>query len=163
MNKDFYLILHNIRSAYNVGAIFRTADGMGVDRIYISGYTPSPRNRSRIYATKAEKMIAKTALGAENCVEWKRIKNISKLMADLRRDKFQIVALEQSERSFNYKKFKSRSSLALIVGNEPRGINKRVLEKCDAIIEIPMRGRKESLNVAVALGIAGYYLADQLA
>lgn len=162
MKKDFYLILHDVRSAYNVGSIFRTADAIGVSKIYISGYTPSPADGKKIYKARAEKMIAKTALGAQNYVSWKKIKNISKLIKDLKNQKVEIVALEQNPKSVNYAYFKPKLPLALIVGNEPLGIDKKVLDQCDAILEIPMRGKKESLNVAVAVGIAGYEIAKKL-
>lgn len=160
MKKEFFLILHNIRSAYNVGAIFRTADGIGVGKIYLTGYTPIPASGKNLYQARSEKMIAKTALGAEKQVKWEKNKNISSLIAKLKNDKFQIVALEQDKKSTEYNKFKPKFPIALIIGNEPRGINKRVLDKCDAIIEIPMRGKKESLNAAVAAGIAGYQLSN---
>lgn len=160
MKKEFYLILHNIRSAYNVGAIFRTADGIGISKIYLTGYTPSPASGGNLYQNKSEKMIAKTALGAEMKIKWEKNKIISNLIFKLKDNKFQIVALEQDKKSFNYAKFKPKFPIALIVGNEPRGINKKILDKCDAIIEIPMRGIKESLNVAVAVGVAGYQLTN---
>ena len=160
MKKEFCLILHNIRSAYNIGAIFRTADGIGISKIYLTGYTPSPASGENLFQTKSEKMIAKTALGAEKYIEWKKNKNISSLIAKLKNNKFQIVALEQNEKSTDYIRFKPKFPMALIMGNEPKGINKRILDKCDSIIEIPMRGRKESLNVAVAVGIAGYRLKN---
>jgi tRNA G18 (ribose-2'-O)-methylase SpoU len=162
MKKEFYLILHNIRSAYNAGAIFRTADGIGISKICLSGYTPTPEDGKKLYQTKSEKMIAKTALGAEMYISWEKNKNVSSLLAKLRNNKFQIVALEQNKRSIDYRKFKPKFPIALVIGNEPRGINKKILDKCDAIIEIPMQGRKESLNVAVAVGVAGYEIKSKM-
>lgn len=156
-SKIFYIIAHNIRSAYNVGAIFRTVDGIGAQKIYLTGYTAFPTD-SVIYKSSAQKMIEKTALGAEKNVPWEKVKSISSLISDLKKKGFKIVALEQSEKSVSYDKFKPSFPLALIIGSEPRGINVRILEKCDEIIEIPMRGIKNSLNVSVALGIAGYQL-----
>lgn len=156
-NKTFYIIAHNIRSSYNVGAIFRTADGMGAQKIYLTGYTSSPGN-SKIYKSPAQKMIEKTALGAEKSVSWKKVRNISGLILDLKKKGFEIVALEQDEKSVNCKEFKPTFPMALIIGSEPRGINARILKKCDKIIEIPMYGSKNSLNVSVALGVAGYQL-----
>jgi len=144
------LILHNIRSAYNVGAIFRTADAVGIEKIYLTGYTPNPE--------KDKAKIEKTALGAEKYVAWESYKNIGYLIKKLKKEGFQIIALEQSKKSIPYYRFKSKSPFVLIVGNEVRGLNKKILEKCDYILEIPMFGKKESLNVAVAFGIVAYYL-----
>lgn len=158
----FYLILHRIRSAYNVGSMFRTADAMGVDKIFVTGFTQRPSVKEYTLQTKAEKMLSKTALGADQYVQWEGYKNISPVIEKLKKEKIKIVALEQDEKSIDYRKFKlnkKSQGLALIVGNEPKGIDKRLLKKCDKIIEIPMRGKKKSLNVAVACGIAGYELS----
>lgn len=160
MEKILYIIIHNVRSAYNVGSIFRTADGMGAQKIYLTGYTPFPFQEKNLYKTPAQKMISKTALGAEKNISWEKNKKISRVVENLKGKKFQIVALEQSEKSFNFASFEPKFPAALIVGSEPRGLSKKVLEKCDAIIEIPMRGKKNSLNVGVALGIAGYKLLN---
>ncbi len=156
--RKFYLILHRIRSAYNVGSMFRTADGAGIDKIFLSGFTQTPSSKEYQLQTKAEKMLSKTALQADKYISWKQEKNISVLIDKLRNESFQIIALEQDEKSIDYKKFKPQNKIALIVGNEPRGIDKRILKKCDKIIEIPMHGKKKSLNVAVATGIASYEL-----
>lgn len=155
--KIIYIIAHNIRSAYNVGAIFRTADGVGAQKIYLTGYTASPGN-SKIYKSSAQKMIEKTALGAEKNVSWKKVRNISNLILDLKKKGFEVIALEQNEKSVNYKEFRPIFPVALIIGSEPRGIDVRILKKCDKIIKIPMYGSKNSLNVSVALGIASYQL-----
>ncbi|HFC76908.1 MAG TPA: TrmH family RNA methyltransferase [Candidatus Moranbacteria bacterium] len=152
----FYLILHRIRSAYNVGSMFRTADGAGIDKIFLTGFTQTPSNEEYNLQTRAEKMLSKTALQADKYVPWEQEKNISKLIDNLKLKGFEIIALEQSIKSIDYRKFKPKDKIALIVGNEPRGIDMRILKKCDNIIEIPMRGKKKSLNVAVALGIASY-------
>ena len=155
----FYLILHRIRSAYNVGSMFRTADGIGVDKIFLTGFTQRPSLKEYEMQTKAEKMLSKTALGADKYVQWEGVKNISSVIDRLKKERIEIVALEQDKKSIDYKQFrisKGKKGVALIVGNEPRGIDKRIVKKCDKIIEIPMRGEKKSLNVAVALGVAGY-------
>lgn len=146
--KEVSVICHNIRSTYNVGSIFRTADGAGVAKIYLTGYTPAPPHPG----------IAKTALGAEKVVEWKRFAKLDIVFKKLKKDKFQIIALEQSRKSVPYNLYKARGKVALILGNEVKGLSKAVLQKCDKIIEIPMRGEKESLNVAVAFGIAIYQI-----
>ncbi|MFA6006580.1 MAG: RNA methyltransferase [Candidatus Paceibacterota bacterium] len=144
------LILHNIRSVYNVGAIFRTADAAGVSKIYLTGYTPSPLDRFG----SIRKDITKTALGAEKSVSWEQHPSLSYAIAQLREECFNIVALEQAENSVDYKTFKSSGKTALIIGEERFGITQDILDQCDSIIEIPMKGKKESLNVSVATGIA---------
>lgn len=167
MQRKLFLILHDIRSAYNVGAIFRTADGAGVSKIFLSGYTPCPYSlcervadrpipSEKKYKTKADKMIEKTALGAEKNIPWEKCESLGKLIEKLRREKIQIAALEKIGGAIDLKKYKPIFPLALILGNEVEGIVKSVLKKCDAIVSIPMRGKKESLNVSVAAGIAMY-------
>lgn len=158
--RKFYLILHRIRSAYNVGSMFRSADGIGVDKIFITGFTQSPSKKDFALQSKAEKMLSKTALGADRYVPWEKASDLGKLIEKLKNENFQIIALEQSEKSIDYRDFKTSNKIALIVGNEPRGIDKRILKKCDIIMELPMRGQKQSLNVAVALGVAGYKLTE---
>lgn len=143
------LILHNIRSVYNVGSIFRTADAAGVSKIYLTGYTPTPLDRFG----RPRKDIAKVALGAEKTVPWEHVPNIKPLLKKLKKEKTAIVAVEQSPRSKDYKKFKSSGRTALILGNEVGGIEKNILKQCDHVLEIPMRGEKESLNVSVAAGV----------
>src|SRR3989344_7649666 len=143
---EIFLILHNIRSLHNVGAIFRTAECLGVKKIYWAGYTPEPYD----LFGKLKNDFQKTALGAEKYIKWEKLRYIAVLIKRLKKDGFQIVALEQSKSSVNIKKFKPRGRFALILGNEVRGVPKSVLKKCDKIIEIPMRGKKESLNVSVA-------------
>ncbi len=152
--KEHYLILHNIRSAYNVGAVFRTADAVGISKIYLTGYTPAPLDKFGL----VRKDIAKTALGAENSIAWEYQKNISTLISNLKKDNVQIVALEQSKKSVDYRKIKIKIKTALILGNEVRGISKQIQDKCDITVEIPMNGKKESLNVSVAGGIAMFEL-----
>lgn len=158
MNNKFYLILHDIRSAYNVGAIFRTADGAGVSKIYLSGYTPCPPRENKIRRTQADRMIEKTALGAEKNIPWEKNENLEELLQKLKEEKINIVALEKTDNSVEIKKFKAVFPLALILGNEVEGISGEILKKCDAVVSIPMRGKKESLNVSVAAGVAMYEL-----
>lgn len=144
------LILNDIRSVENVGAIFRTADAAGIDKIYLCGYTPAPLDRFG----RKRKDLAKSALGAEEFMEWESKKNILPLLAKLKKDKFLIIAIEQDEKSIDYKKVKLGQKNAFIVGAEVTGIPKNILKKCDIIAEIPMKGKKESLNVSVATGVA---------
>ncbi len=156
---QLFLVLHNIRSAYNVGAIFRTADGLGIKKIYLTGYTPSPADK--IHKTQAQKMLEKTALGAEKNVLWEKIEKISNLMKRLRDKNVKIIALEQSKNSISLKNFEPEFPLALILGNETAGIPADILKKCDQTVSIPMRGKKESLNVSIAAGIAAYKILER--
>lgn len=146
------LILHDIRSAYNVGAIFRTADGSGVDKIYISGYTPRPIDR--FGRTQGE--IEKTSLGASLTVPWEDVSSVIELIKKLQNEGIKIVAVEQMENSIPLSSLPNYEKRAFVVGNEVDGVAKEVLELADVIVEIPMLGQKESLNVSVAAGIILY-------
>ena len=149
-----FLVLHNIRSTHNVGSLLRTADAAGVSEVCLCGYTPDPIDR---FGRKRSD-IAKVALGAEESVSWKHYKTLQDCINELRQKGVGIVALEQSPNSIDYCSYTPKNSVALIVGNEPDGIEESILTQCDAILEIPMRGKKESLNVSVAAGIALYQL-----
>jgi 23S rRNA (guanosine2251-2'-O)-methyltransferase len=152
--KELVLVLPDIRSAENVGAMFRTADAAGVSKIYLAGYTPCPLDRFG----RPRKDIAKAALGAETWIEWEYAKSTSVLINKLKREGYTILGLEQDKNSINYKKYSCPKRCALIVGNEVLGLDKKIKSACDALIEIPMHGKKESLNVSVATGIALYQL-----
>jgi 23S rRNA (guanosine2251-2'-O)-methyltransferase len=142
-----------------VGAIFRTADAAGASKIYLSGYTPVLFNpKTDKYESPAQRHISKTALGAEKTVEWKNLKNLSRLLKQLKQEKFKIYALEKTGDSEDIFLFKPKFPCVLILGNEVCGIDRKVLKSCDAVLGIPMRGKKESLNVAVAAGIAMYQI-----
>lgn len=143
------VLLHNIRSAHNVGSIFRTADAAGVSKLFLSGYTPTPIDRFG----RPLQMISKVALHAEKHVPWEYEKNPYRVISHLRKEGWRIVGVEQDEKSIDYKKYKADGKTLFILGNEVRGISKALREKCDALIEIPMRGKKESLNVSVAAGV----------
>jgi tRNA G18 (ribose-2'-O)-methylase SpoU len=144
------IIAHDIRSAYNIGSIFRTADAAGVSRIFLTGHSPAPIDRfGRPVGT-----IAKTALGAQTSVPWESKVDVMECIAQLRADGYSIVALEQTPESIDYKHYTFTGSVALIVGNEKGGVPPEVIAQCDAAVMIPMRGSKESLNVSVAAGIA---------
>jgi len=149
-NKCKVLILPNIRSAINVGAMFRTADAVGINKIYLTGYTPRPTDKFG----RIQKDIAKSALGAETWIPWEYEEDLNKILKKLKKDKFQIVAVEQDKNSTDYRKVKVGDSVAVIMGEEVNGLDKKILEKCDVIAEIPMYGKKESLNVSVACGVA---------
>lgn len=148
--RENILIIDNIRSVENVGAMFRTADAVGINKIYLVGYTPAPIDR---FGRKRSD-LAKSALGAEEYVSWEQIKNLSTLIRKFKREGFQIIAIEQDEKSIDYKKVKAKNRNAFIVGREVEGISKNVLKYCDVIAEIEMLGKKESLNVSVSLGVA---------
>jgi len=151
-----FLVLHNIRSAYNVGAIFRTADAAGVAKIFLTGYTPAPSDRFG----RPQKDIAKTALGGERSVPWEQAARLASLFVRLKKEEVALVALEQVPGALDYKKYIPAYPIALVLGNEVQGISPAVMGRCAAVIEIPMRGTKESLNVAVAAGIALFRILD---
>lgn len=148
--REVIVILPDIRSALNVGSIFRTADACGINKIYLTGYTPAPIDKFG----RVNKEIAKTALGAEKIIAWEKLESISKLITKLKKEGFPLVAIEQAEGSVDYKKVKAKNKTAFIFGNEVNGLPKNILEKCDVIAEIPMKGEKESLNVSVSVGVA---------
>ena len=152
MKKEVIVILDNIRSVYNVGSIFRTADALGVDKIFLCGCTPTPVDRFG----RERKDLAKVALGAEKTIKWEYAENTIDLLKELKKKKVYIVAIEQDKKSVDYKKIKIKYPLAIVMGTEVKGIDKKTLKFVDTIAEIPMEGKKESLNVSVAFGIAGY-------
>ena len=152
--KEVAVLLHNVRSAHNVGSIFRTADAAGVAHVYLSGYTPRPVDAFG----RIQKEIAKTALGAETYLPWGYEKSPGKILADLRTAGWYIVGVEQDARAKGYRSLKTKNKTIFIFGNEVRGISKPLRDMCDEIVEIPMRGRKESLNVAVATGIVLFHV-----
>lgn len=144
--KPFYIILDNIRSLENVGSMFRTSDAMRVSKVFLCGITGRPPRDK----------ISKTALGAEESVPWEHYSHTWRLIERLKKEGVQIICLEQTKNSISYNKFKPKFPVALVVGNEVKGISSTILKRADRVIDIPMKGKKESLNVAVALGIAGF-------
>lgn len=154
--KEILLILHDIRSSENVGSMFRTADAAGVTKIYLTGYTPAPLDRFKRKNSK----LAKSALGAEEVVPWERADEVVVLIKKLKSDGVVVFAVEQDPRSVSYEKAKIPLRVALIMGNEVEGLPKNVLDACDEIMELPMNGKKESLNVSVAAGIALFRTRD---
>lgn len=157
---DLVAIIYDVRSIHNVGSIFRTADGAGFEKIYLCGITPSPLDRFK----KVRSDFAKVALGAEKNVVWESIEDVGTLIKKLKKEGWKILALEQSKKSIPYYRISDNMGdirhqrIALIVGNEVGGVSRIVLKLADVILEIPMRGKKESLNVSVAFGIAAYRL-----
>lgn len=160
------VVLPDIRSSYNIGSIFRTCDAVGLNNIVLAGYSPRPVDKFN----RPQKEIAKTALGAEKDISWIYVESPQKALRDLKKKGFRIIAVEQTEKSINYKVFfkdlfknnkkqkESELKLAVVFGTEVTGISKSLLKLCDDFIDIPMRGNKESLNVSVSAGIILYEL-----
>lgn len=162
MNKrKIILVAHNVRSANNVGSLLRTADGLGVEMVYLTGYTPYPIHdgdrRLPHEAIKVSKQIQKTALGAQNSVNWKYVEDVFWLLTMLESSGSKIIALEQTPGAIDLSSFKAGSEIVLVVGSEIGGIEKSVLELADTRLQIPMLGDKESFNVAVAAAMALYH------
>ncbi|TSA46604.1 TrmH family RNA methyltransferase [bacterium] len=167
-------ILHNIRSLNNVGSVFRTADAAGVEKIFLCGITPAPFDR----LGNPRPQLAKVSLGAENFINWEKSRSAVRLIRELKKQGYTILALEQAKGSMAYYNYglslrgakrqsnlhqkrllrPARNDIVLVVGNEVRGLPPGILSLADRTLEIPMRGGKESLNVAVAFGIAVFHL-----
>ncbi len=144
------LIAHNVRSLWNIGAFFRTADALGVEHIHLTGYTAQPPREE----------IHKTALGAEEWIPWSYERDPLKVIKARRKEGYEIVSLEISRKSEELSSYKPRRSVCLIVGHEVTGVPKEIQQASDRVVHIPMRGKKESLNVSVALGIALYQISS---
>lgn len=171
-------ILHNIRSMHNVGSIFRTADAVGVEKLYLTGITPAPVDEWG----RVRPQFAKVSLGAEKTVAWEKQVSVARLIKELKKQGHRVIAVEQHKKAVSIfschlsrvssrdgrsyvafckrvKAEKKLEKLVLVMGNEVRGISPAILKLADHIVEIPMRGKKESLNVAVAFGIAAYWFS----
>ena len=147
----FFVVLDNIRSLENVGAIFRTAEALQINKIYLGGYSGLDQ------FGELHPKVQKSALGAEKMIIWESFKQTGRLAEKLKKNGIKIVCLENNvQGAKNILEFKPIFPLALFVGNEIEGINKSLLRKADVILEIPMFGQKESFNVATAFGIAGF-------
>lgn len=153
MKKQIFVVLENIRSAQNVGAIFRTADACGVSKIFLIGYTPDPQDRFG----RPRSDIAKSALGAEQNIPWEHFKTSEEFIAYTKQENIFLVSVEQDKNSIDYKDFDlskiKQEKTAFVFGNEVDGVSKEMLQNSDKIIEIPMVGKKESLNVSVTAGV----------
>jgi len=162
VKRRIILVAHDVRSAHNVGSLLRTADGLGVEKVYFSGYTPYPaaRDDKRLphVASRATTQISKTALGAEDNVAWEHSDDVTKLLKALAGQGFTIAALEQTKSGISLEKYRPTEATALVVGNEVDGLNGQILGMADVRLEIPMLGSKESYNVAIAAAIALYHL-----
>ncbi len=146
-----FVILDNIRSAHNVGSIFRTSDGAGVSKIFLVGVTPCPVDRFG----RSQPEIAKTSLGAADIVPWEQVSNDDSvlLVRRLRGEGVTVAAVEQTSNSVALDDFQAPENVAYILGNEVDGVSEALLKESDMVVEIPMVGEKESLNVSVAAGI----------
>ncbi len=147
-HRSIILLAHNIRSLWNVGSFFRTADAFGIERIILTGYTATPPRRE----------ISKTAIGAQDWIPWSFERDPIIAMIALKEMGYTIVGLELTERSQNLTDYVPDNKLCLVVGHEVTGVPKELLSICDSVVAIPMCGKKESLNVAVAAGIALHHL-----
>lgn len=171
---EIIVILNNIRSNENVGSIFRTCDAVGVKKIILCGYTPAPIDRFG----RENKGLIKASLGAEKFVEWEKAENLFQAIQNLKNhfvrsqllrksryqnnfSDFKIIGIEQDKKAINYKKLRNikTKNTALVFGNEVDGLSKQDLKLCDLIAEVPMRGKKESLNVAVCVGVVLFSLS----
>ncbi len=151
------LILNDIRSAQNVGSLFRTSDAVGISKIFLSLTTPAPIDRFG----RERSDIAKTALGAQKNISWEQYDDIFALLEKLKQKGFTIIAIEQDEKSIDYKEIIATDKIAFILGNEVTGLPKEVVAKADIVAEIPMAGDKESLNVSVAGGVALFRILNK--
>ena len=160
--RSLIIIAHNVRSGHNVGSLLRTAEGLGVERVYLTGYTPYPvvdgDMRLPHIAQKNHKLITKTALGAESSIPIEQSNDINAVIDKVKNDSYIVCALEQSAKAVPLPSFKPPEKIALIVGREVEGLEQDVLVMCDKILEIPMFGKKESFNVVQAAAMALYHL-----
>jgi len=160
--RSVVLIAHNLRSTHNVGSLLRTAEALGINRVYLTGYTPYPlsKNDDRLphLSKSIDARIVKTALGAEKTLDWSHVPKIEKVISSLKAEDFLIIGLEQTPASKPLHKFSPPKKIAIIVGRETKGIEADVLKLTDVQLEIPMLGKKESLNVVQAAAIALYHL-----
>jgi len=156
--KKVVVILHNIRSLHNVGSIFRTADAAGIEKIYLCGITPKPVDEFGRTRTQ----LTKVSLGAEKYLAWEKVGSTARLLDNLKKQGYKIFAIEQNKKSTPYykipKSYILNSKFCLVLGNEIKGLPLSILKRADKILEIPMKGKKESLNVAIAFGIIAFHL-----
>ncbi|MBT5637102.1 MAG: RNA methyltransferase [Candidatus Peribacter sp.] len=144
MEPRVILLAHNIRSLWNVGSFFRTADAMGIEKIYLAGYTAQPPRRE----------ISKTAIGAEDWIDWEYKEDPIQAINDLKEDGWKVVGLELEEGAQKIADYSPTEKICLVLGHEVTGVPEEIIKLCDDVVYIPMHGKKESLNVSVALGIA---------
>jgi tRNA G18 (ribose-2'-O)-methylase SpoU len=155
------LIAHNLRSCHNVGSLLRTADGLGVKEVWLTGYTPYPSatddTRMPHLVAKIDKQIRKTALGAETSQQWQHAEDINAVLQKLRDDGYALAAIEQSTKAIPLPHYAPPEKIALLVGREVEGVEPEVLAQMDTTLEIPMFGKKESFNVVQAAAMGLYH------
>jgi len=145
-----HLIAHDIRSAQNVGSLLRTCDSLGVDKLWLTGYSPEP----------SHPRVAKTALGAESMVDWEQVTDVETVIEKLKAEGFKVLGLELDKLAQDLATYKTPEKVALLLGNEIQGIPPSLRKECDELVYIKQKGKKESLNVAVAAGIAAYVVMN---
>lgn len=159
--RSIVVIAHNIRSTHNIGSLLRTAEGLGVAQAWLTGYTPYPAlekdERLPHIMQKLTKDIHKTALGAEEFVDWKQHTDVLEVITQLKKENYQIVGLEQAQDSIKLPTYNPPQKLALLLGNEVEGLSPELMAQCSQLIEIPMFGKKESFNVVQAAAMALYH------
>lgn len=159
--REIICIAHNLRSTHNVGSLLRTCEGLGIQKVFLTGYTPYPQTPHDIRlpheSLKITKQIQKTALGAETMVTWQHEASVEDVIDQLKASAFHIAAIEQSSDAIELPKFSPPAKVALIVGREVEGIEQEVLAQCNSVLEIPMFGKKESFNVVQAAAMALYH------
>lgn len=160
--RKIILVIHNVRSAYNVGSLLRTADGLGVERVYLAGYSPYPESKGDVrlphIRQRLSRQIHKTALGAQETINWFHEEDINKILDSLVAEGYLIAALEQTPWAQDLNNFLPKTDIALVVGNEVAGLDSQTLKRISCHLKIPMLGQKESFNVAVAAAMALYHL-----
>lgn len=154
---DAIVVLENVRSAHNVGAIFRTAEAIGVRKIILVGYTPTPIDR---YG-RVQPDIKKTALGADGMIPWEHKETIDEVIENCRKEGVRVIAVERTDGAIDYKAATLGERAAFIFGNEVDGVSRTAIDCADQVVSLPMRGKKESLNVSTTVGIVLYRLLDQ--
>ncbi len=162
MDRDIAVVAHNIRSAHNIGALFRTCEGLGVKKLYLSGYSPHPKrtieDRLPHNYQKLTAQIQKVSLGAEKTLNWEYVQSVESVLETLAREKYILAALEQTQRSQNIQNYLPPKKVALIIGSEVLGVDPSLLKKSSLHLEIPMLGKKESFNVVEAAAMALFHL-----
>jgi tRNA G18 (ribose-2'-O)-methylase SpoU len=162
-SRELVLVAHNLRSAYNVGALLRTAEVFAVATVYFTGFTPYPSQpgdtRDPGLTDRLTRKIGKTALGAEHTMTFAHDPNVFGLLGQLHEEGFTVAGLEIDPAAVSLESFAPPEKTVLLLGEEVKGISEKLLGHCDVLLQVPMFGRKESLNVSVAAGIALYRLA----
>jgi len=148
--KPIIIVLDNIRSAHNVGSIFRTSDAFLIEKLILCGITPTPPSNE----------IRKSALGSTNSVEWVKKEETGIAINQLKKEGYYIVGVEQVEKATEIQKFQNNKPIALVFGHEVNGINQEIIDTCDEVIEIPQYGTKHSLNISVCAGIVMWKIAE---